>query len=78
MPIVTIQQLAGRSEAQKEEFDRLITEAVHQVNGRKPIDVHAISHEIPGNCWRQGASCCDHATDRAPRDERPSHADRAG
>lgn len=55
MPIVTVQQFAGRTEDQKRELARLITEAVNKVNGSKPIDIHVIFQEVPGDCWLQGA-----------------------
>ncbi|MDB5367794.1 MAG: 4-oxalocrotonate tautomerase [Rhodospirillales bacterium] len=51
MPIVTIQQFAGRSEDQKTELARRITAAIRDVYGKTAQPVQVVFHEIGADGW---------------------------
>jgi 4-oxalocrotonate tautomerase family enzyme len=51
MPIVTIQQFSGRSEAQKNELALRITEAVRAVYGKTAQPVQVVFHEVGSEDW---------------------------
>jgi 4-oxalocrotonate tautomerase family enzyme len=51
MPIVTIQQFAGRSEGQKQDLARRITEAVRAVYGKTAQPVQVVFQEVGAEDW---------------------------
>lgn len=51
MPIVTIQQFAGRSDEQKAELSRRITAAIREVYGRTAQPVQVLFNEIGHDGW---------------------------
>jgi 4-oxalocrotonate tautomerase family enzyme len=51
MPIVTIQQFAGRSEAQKQELARRISAAVRDVYGKTAQPVQVVFQDVGPDDW---------------------------
>lgn len=54
MPIVRIEMWPGRTEAQKAELARVITEALVTIAHTKPEAVIIIFEDIPKENWAQG------------------------
>ncbi len=58
MPIVTIQMWEGRSEQQKREVVKAITDAMVEKAGTKPEAVHVVIYDIPKSHWGIGGELC--------------------
>jgi len=54
MPVVQVHLKEGRSEADRRELVRRITDAMVQVCGAVEDRVHVIINEVPGDKWGRG------------------------
>jgi len=54
MPIIRVQMFAGRTQAQKRELARAITEAVVSIAQTTPEATIVIFEDIPKENWAQG------------------------
>jgi 4-oxalocrotonate tautomerase len=54
MPVITIRLLEGRTQEQKRELTKVISEAVSQI-AKTPLDgVHVIFEDVPRTNWGRG------------------------
>lgn len=64
MPVITIRLLEGRTQDQRRELAKVISEAVSRI-ANTPLDgVHVIFEDIPRDCWGRGGVLF---SDRGPR-----------
>lgn len=54
MPVIVIRLLEGRTQDQKRQLTKIISEAVSRI-AETPLDgVHVIFEDIPRSCWGRG------------------------
>jgi 4-oxalocrotonate tautomerase len=58
VPIVTVQMWEGRSEDQKRELVKAITDAVVEKAGTVPEAVHVVIYDISKSDWAIGGELC--------------------
>lgn len=51
MPVVTIDLVAGRTQAAKDELARCVTDAVVATCGSPPEDVHVVIRDVAPEAW---------------------------
>ncbi|MEW1911068.1 4-oxalocrotonate tautomerase family protein [Kitasatospora sp. NPDC085895] len=54
MPLITVKQLAGRTEEQRAEIARELTAAYARATGTDPEKVWVVVEEIPAGNWAAG------------------------
>lgn len=58
MPIVTVQMWEGRSDQQKRELVKALTDAMVEKAGTKPEAVQIVIYDIPKKNWGIGGELC--------------------
>ncbi|KJK58522.1 2-hydroxymuconate tautomerase [Saccharothrix sp. ST-888] len=56
MPFINVKQLAGRTEEQKAEIARELTEAYARITGVKPENIWVAIEELPRENWAIGGT----------------------